>query len=77
MSSSNENILRVKDESYLQAIGKGSAIITLKTADGRWSYSWKVTVSDKTTSFAEYRTGCTTGADRDKNAEKDGFVTKL
>ena len=77
MSSSNENILRVKDESYRQAIGKGSAIITLKTADGRWSYSWKVTVSDKTTSFAEYRTGCTTGADRDKNAEKDGFVTKL
>ena len=77
MSSSNENILRVKDESYLQAIGKGSAIITLKTADGRWSYSWKVTVSDKTTSFAEYRTGCTTGADRDKHAEKAGFVTKL
>ena len=77
MTSSNENVLKVTDDAYLQAVGKGSAMITLKTADGRWSYSWKVTVSDRTTSFAKYSTGCITGADKDRNAEKDGFVTKL
>ena len=77
MTSSNENVLRVKDEGYLDVIGKGYSIITLKTADGRWSYSWKVTVSDKQTSFAKYSTGFTTGRGMDETDEKDGWVTKL
>ena len=77
MTSSNENVLRVKDEGYLDVIGKGYSIITLKTADGRWSYSWKVTVSDKQTSFAKYSTGFTTGRGMDQADEKDGWVTKL
>ena len=46
MTSSNENVLRVTADERLEVIGRGSSIITLKTADGRWSYSWKVTVSD-------------------------------
>ena len=77
MTSSNENVLRVKDEGYLDVIGKGYSIITLKTADGRWSYSWKVTVSDKQTSFAKYSTGFTTGRGMDEAREKDGWVTEL
>ena len=51
MTSSNENVLRVTEDERLEVIGRGSTVITLKTADGRWSYSWKVTVSDKTTSL--------------------------
>lgn len=77
MTSSNENVLRVKDEGYLDVIGKGYSIITLKTADGRWSYSWKVTVSDKQTSFAKYSTGFKTGRGMDEAREKDGWVTEL
>ena len=77
MTSSNENVLRVTDDNRLEVIGKGSAIITLKTIDGRWSYSWKVTVSDKPTSFSKYVTGCVTGKGMDETDEKDGWVTKL
>ena len=77
MTSSNENVLRVTEDERLEVIGRGSSIITLKTADGRWSYSWKVTVSDKQTSFSKYVTGCVTGKDMDEDAEKNGFVTKL
>lgn len=77
MTSSNEDVLKVADEVYLDVMGKGSSVITLKTADGRWSYSWKVTVSDKATSFAEYSTGFKTGKGMDQSAEKNGFVTKL
>ena len=77
MTSSNENVLRVVEEDYLDVMGKGSTTITLKTADGRWSYSWKVTVSDKQTSFAKYSTGFTTGRGMDQADEKDGWVTKL
>ena len=77
MTSSNENVLRVTEDERLEVIGRGSTVITLKTADGRWSYSWKVTVSDKTTSFSKYVTGCVTGKDMDEDAEKNGFVTKL
>ena len=77
MTSSNENVLRVTDDNRLEVIGKGSAIITLKTIDGRWSYSWKVTVSDKPTSFSKYVTGCRTGRGIDEAREKDGWVTKL
>ena len=77
MTSSNKNVLRVTEDDRLEVIGKGSAVITLKTADGRWSYSWKVTVSDKQTSFAEYSTGFATGKGMDQSAEKNGFVTKL
>ena len=77
MTSSNEDVLKVADEVYLDVMGRGSSIITLKTADGRWSYSWKVTVSDKQTSFSKYVTGCVTGKDMDEDAEKNGFVTKL
>ena len=73
MTSSNENVLRVKDEGYLDVIGKGYSIITLKTADGRWSYSWKVTVSDKQTSFAKYSTGFTTGRGMDEMCIRDRF----
>ena len=77
MTSSNENVLRVVEEDYLDVMGKGSTTITLKTADGRWSYSWKVTVSDKQTSFAKYSTGFKTGRGMDQADEKDGWVTKL
>ena len=77
MTSSNKNVLRVTEDDRLEVIGKGSAVITLKTADGRWSYSWKVTVSDKPTSFAEYSTGFRTGRGIDEAREKDGWVTKL
>ena len=77
MTSSNENVLRVIEEDYLDVMGKGSTTITLKTADGRWSYSWKVTVSDKQTSFSKYVTGFTTGKGMDQADEKDGWVTKL
>ena len=77
MTSSNENVLRVTEDERLEVIGRGSTVITLKTADGRWSYSWKVTVSDNTTSFSKYVTGCVTGKDMDEDAEKNGFVTKL
>ena len=77
MTSSNKNVLRVTEDDRLEVIGKGSAVITLKTADGRWSYSWKVTVSDKPTSFAKYSTGFTTGRGIDEAREKDGWVTKL
>ena len=77
MTSSNENVLRVVEEDYLDVMGKGSTTITLKTADGRWSYSWKVTVSDKQTSFSKYVTGFTTGKGMDQADEKDGWVTKL
>ena len=77
MTSSNENVLRVTEDERLEVIGRGSTVITLKTADGRWSYSWKVTVSDKQTSFAKYSTGFTTGRDMDQADEKDGWVTKL
>ena len=77
MTSSNKNVLRVTEDDRLEVIGKGSAVITLKTADGRWSYSWKVTVSDKQTSFAEYSTGFRTGRGIDEAREKDGWVTKL
>lgn len=77
MISSNENVLRVTEDERLEVIGRGSTVITLKTADGRWSYSWKVTVSDNTTSFSKYVTGCVTGKDMDEDAEKNGFVTKL
>lgn len=77
MTSSNKNVLRVTEDDRLEVIGKGSAVITLKTADGRWSYSWKVTVSDKQTSFAEYSIGFTTGRGIDEAREKDGWVTEL
>ena len=77
MTSSNEDVLKVADEVYLDVMGRGSSIITLKTADGRWSYSWKVTVSDKHTSFSKYVTGFTTGKGMDQADEKDGWVTKL
>ena len=77
MTSSNENVLRVTADERLEVIGRGSSIITLKTADGRWSYSWKVTVSDKQTSFSKYVTGFTTGKGMDQADEKDGWVTKL
>ena len=77
MTSSNENVLKVEDDVYLDVKGKGSSVITLKTADGRWSYSWKVTVSDKPTSFSKYVTGCRTGRGIDEAREKDGWVTKL
>ena len=77
MTSSNKNVLRVTEDDRLEVIGKGSAVITLKTADGRWSYSWKVTVSDKPTSFSKYVTGCRTGRGIDEAREKDGWVTKL
>ena len=77
MTSSNKNVLRVTEDDRLEVIGKGSAVITLKTADGRWSYSWKVTVSDKQTSFAEYSTGFKTGRGIDEAREKDGWVTEL
>ena len=77
MTSSNKNVLRVTEDDRLEVIGKGSAVITLKTVDGRWSYSWKVTVSDKQTSFAKYSTGFTTGRGMDETDEKDGWVTKL
>ena len=77
MTSSNEDVLKVADEVYLDVMGRGSSIITLKTADGRWSYSWKVTVSDKQTSFSKYVTGFTTGKGMDQADEKDGWVTKL
>ena len=77
MTSSNKNVLKVTEDDRLEVIGKGSAVITLKTADGRWSYSWKVTVSDKQTSFAEYSTGFTTGRGIDEAREKDGWVTEL
>ena len=77
MTSSNENVLKVKDDVYLDVKGKGSSVITLKTADGRWSYSWKVTVSDKQTSFAKYSTGFKTGRGMDEASEKDGWVAKL
>ena len=77
MTSSNKNVLRVTEDDRLEVIGKGSAVITLKTADGRWSYSWKVTVSDKPTSFAKYSTGFTTGRGIDEAREKDGWVTEL
>ena len=77
MTSSNENVLKVEDDVYLDVKGKGSSVITLKTVDGRWSYSWKVTVSDKQTSFAKYSTGFTTGRGMDETDEKDGWVTEL
>ena len=77
MTSSNEDVLKVADEVYLDVMGRGSSIITLKTADGRWSYSWKVTVSDKQTSFSKYVTGFRTGKGMDEDDEKDGWVTKL
>ena len=77
MTSSNENVLKVEDDVYLDVKGKGSSVITLKTVDGRWSYSWKVTVSDKQTSFAKYSTGFTTGRGMDEAREKDGWVTEL
>lgn len=77
MTSSNGNVLRVTADERLEVIGRGSSIITLKTADGRWSYSWKVTVSDKQTSFSKYVTGFRTGKGMDEDDEKYGFVTKL
>ena len=77
MTSSNENVLKVEDDVYLDVKGKGSSVITLKTVDGRWSYSWKVTVSDKQTSFAKYSTGFKTGRGMDEAREKDGWVTEL
>lgn len=77
MTSSNENVLRVTADERLEVIGRGSSIITLKTADGRWSYSWKVTVSDKQTSFSKYVTGFRTGKGMDEDDEKYGFLTKL
>ena len=75
--SSNENVIKINADDDFEVIGKGSSIITIKTVDGRWSYSWKVTVSDKPTSFAEYSTGFATGKGMDQSAEKNGFVTKL
>ena len=77
MTRSNEKDLKVEDDVYLDVKGKGSSVITLKTVDGRWSYSWKVTVSDKQTSFAKYSTGFTTGRGMDEASEKDGWVTEL
>ena len=77
MTSSNGNVLRVTADERLEVIGRGSSIITVKTADGRWSYSWKVTVSDKQTSFSKYVTGFRTGKGMDEDDEKYGFVTKL
>ena len=77
MTSSNGNVLRVTADERLEVIGRGSSIITSKTADGRWSYSWKVTVSDKQTSFSKYVTGFRTGKGMDEYDEKYGFVTKL
>ena len=47
VTSSNENVLKINADDDLEVRGKGSSIITIKTVDGRWSYSWKVTVSDK------------------------------
>ena len=35
MTSSNENVLKVEDDVYLDVKGKGSSVITLKTVDGR------------------------------------------
>ena len=77
VTSSNENVLKINADDDLEVRGKGSSIITIKTVDGRWSYSWKVTVSDKQTSFSKYVTGFTTGKDIDEAFEKDGWVTKL
>ena len=77
VTSSNENVLKINADDDLEVRGKGSSIITIKTVDGRWSYSWKVTVSDKPTSFAEYSTGFRTGKGIDEAFEKDGWVTKL
>ena len=77
LTSSNENVIKINADDDFEIIGKGSSIITIKTVDGRWSYSWKVTVSDKQTSFSKYVTGFTTGKDIDEAFEKDGWVTKL
>ena len=78
ITSSNESVIATSIEDQMLIVkSRGTTKITLKTPDGRWSYSWKVTVSDKPTSVKDYMVGCSTPADGDAQREADGYVTKL
>lgn len=56
-TSSNENVIKVVGESdsmlRFYTVGKGETTLTIKTQDGKFSYSWKCTVSDKNTRYSD------------------------
>ena len=49
LTSSDESIIKVYDDSAVAGVGYGTATLTLKSADGFCKYSWKCTVTDKET----------------------------
>lgn len=56
-TSSNENVIKVVSEADSSigyyTVGKGETTLTIKTQDGKFSYSWKCTVSDKNTRYSD------------------------
>lgn len=56
-TSSNENVIKVVSEADSSigyyTVGKGQTTLTIKTQDGKFSYSWKCTVSDKNTRYSD------------------------
>ena len=51
LTSSDENVVKVRQGTYgdwnIVGIKYGTATLTVKSVDGFYKYSWKVTVSDK------------------------------
>lgn len=56
-SSSNENVIKIVGEAdssiTLYTTGKGEATLTIRTQDGKFSYSWKCRVSDEKTRYSD------------------------
>lgn len=56
-TSSNENVIKIVGEPdssvCCYTTGKGETTLTIRTQDGKWSYSWKCTVSDGNTRYSD------------------------
>ena len=59
VTSSDENIVKIRQSTYggwsIVGIKYGTATLTVKSVDGFYKYSWKVTVSDKPTRTSSLR----------------------
>lgn len=77
-TSSNENVIQVKGraDSYIcfYAVGKGETTLTIRTQDGKFSYSWKCTVSDKNTRYSD---GVIDKRGDEGYRPEDGWVTDI
>ena len=59
LTSSDENVVKVRQGTYgdwnIVGIKYGTATLTVKSVDGFYKYSWKVTVTDKPTRTSSLR----------------------